>query len=455
VAFRRRTIEDQTMDRHVSFERLHNVRDLGGYRTANGDRVITGVVYRADSLGKLRGADWEKFLGLGVQTVIDLRYPWEIESKGQVPEAARFRYYNLSIEHRPYDQATIDPELDPWRFLADRFAEVIEDGAVEIRQVIEHLATAPGPVVFHCTSGKDRTGLIAALTLTLLGVPRPEVLADFALTELATERLVADWRAANPERELLWPSYGRAPATIMELVLADLEARYGSVEGYLKNTAGLSDDTVVQLRKRLLVRSDPDDLAREPGPSMSSLHIAVTGLVVGLTPHDELARQHRAQTLDWLASTGDIFRRVKPAVPSPHLVSYFLLIDRAAASVLLCDHRLARLWLPTGGHVEPMEHPYATVRRECVEELGTPAVPDGPWGVNPFLLTVTQTRDTPERRHTDVSLWFALSGRVGQELSIDEREFADVRWWTAAEVREADPARFDPHVVRALDVLGL
>jgi len=267
------------MDRHVTFERLHNFRDLGGYRTESGDQVLTGAVFRADSLGKLSGADWEKFLGLGVATVIDLRYPWEIENKGRVPEAERFQYHNLSIEHRPYDQAAIDPDVNPWRFLADRFAEVIEDGADEIRQVIEHLASAPGPVVFHCTSGKDRTGLIAAFTLTLLGVPRSEVLADFALTELATERLAADWRAANPERELRWPSYGRAPAIVMDLVFADLEARYGSVEEYL-TSAGLSVETVEQLRERLLMRSDTGGSGRPE----ASRHAAITGLVPGAFP---------------------------------------------------------------------------------------------------------------------------------------------------------------------------
>ncbi len=189
--------------------------------------------------------------------------------------------------------------------------------------------------------------------------------------------------------------------------------------------------------------------------TLSSLHTAITDLVDGLVPHDELAQQHRSQTLEWLASTDDIFRRTKPAVPSAHLVSYFLLVDRSAGCVLLCDHRLARLWLPTGGHVEPHEHPYTTVRRECREELGVSAVADPLWERKPFLLTVTQTRDTPERRHTDVSLWFALSGHVGQVLSIDRREFEDVRWWTGWDVREADPGRFDPHLRRALDVLML
>ncbi|MGW6980921.1 tyrosine-protein phosphatase [Streptomyces sp. NPDC054932] len=246
------------MDRHVEFERLHNFRDLGGYRSADGRTVRWRTLYRADSLGKLAGADRERFLELGIGTVIDLRYPWEIEAKGRVPEAERLRYVNLSIEHRPYDQAEIDPDLDPWRYLADRFAEVTEDGAEEIRQVLEEIAGAPGPVVFHCASGKDRTGLIGAFVLTLLGVGREDVLADFALTELATERLVADWRAAHEGRVMKWPGYGRAPAVIMELVLADLEAAYGSVQGYLEERVRLSPETVERLRARLLTG------AREP-----------------------------------------------------------------------------------------------------------------------------------------------------------------------------------------------
>ena len=187
----------------------------------------------------------------------------------------------------------------------------------------------------------------------------------------------------------------------------------------------------------------------------AALHLAISDLVAGLSPHDELAHQHRQATLAWLSSTGDIFRRAKPATPSPHLVSYFLLIDRAAARVLLCDHRLARLWLPTGGHVEPGEHPYETVQRECTEELGISAVPDPAYGASPFFLTVTETKDVAERRHTDVSLWFALSGQTSQSLQADQREFAEVRWWSETEIKAASPELFDPHMGRALEVLQL
>ncbi|GLF99534.1 tyrosine-protein phosphatase [Streptomyces yaizuensis] len=170
----------------------------------------------------------------------------------RVPEPDRFRYENLSIEHRPYDQAEIDPDTDPWRYLADRFAEVTEDGADEIRRAVEVIAEAEGPLVFHCASGKDRTGLIAALVLTLLDVDDEQILADFALTELATDRLVADWHAAHPGRVLRWPGYGRAPVTVMELVLSDLTARYGSVTGYLTDRVGVRGTTAQALRDRLL-----------------------------------------------------------------------------------------------------------------------------------------------------------------------------------------------------------
>ncbi|WP_306330145.1 tyrosine-protein phosphatase [Streptomyces venezuelae] len=243
------------MRRHIPFERLHNFRDLGGYPTADGGTVRWETLYRSDSLAKLADAgptDLERFRSLGVATVIDLRYPWEIAAKGRLPETEDVSWHNLSVEHRPYDQEAIDPALDPWRYLADRFAEVAEDGAVELRTALEVIAAAGGPLVFHCASGKDRTGLLAALVLALLGVPDEEILADFALTELATERLIADWRAAHPGREPRWPGYGRAPADIMRLFLADLRARYGSVDAYVTGHVGLDPSVVTALRARLV-----------------------------------------------------------------------------------------------------------------------------------------------------------------------------------------------------------
>lgn len=240
--------------RHVAFERLHNFRDLGGYRTGDGRTVRRGRLYRSDALSKLRATepDWGRFLSLGVRTVIDLRYPWEIEARGRVPEAAGLTYVNLSVEHRPYDQAEIDPEVDPWRYLADRYAEVALDGAEELRQALEIIASGSDPQVFHCASGKDRTGLLAALVLALLGVGEDDIAADFALTELSTDRLVAEWKAVHPDRSPRWPGYGRAPEEVMRLFLADLSAAHGSVHAYAARHLGADDHLVTRLRARLL-----------------------------------------------------------------------------------------------------------------------------------------------------------------------------------------------------------
>ncbi|MEV6654526.1 tyrosine-protein phosphatase [Streptomyces sp. NPDC051219] len=240
------------MRRHIEFERLHNFRDLGGYRTEDGRTVRWGRLYRSDSLSKLEGADWERFLALGVSTVVDLRYPWEIEAKGRVPDSEGLTYVNLSVEHRPYDQAEIDPDVDPWRFLADRYAEVALDGAEELRLALELIAVQSDPLVFHCASGKDRTGLLAGLVLSLLGVAEDDIIADFALTGLATDRLVADWKAANPHRTLRWAGYGRAPAEVMRLFLSDLAATHGSVQEYAVKHLGVDEDVTARLRARLL-----------------------------------------------------------------------------------------------------------------------------------------------------------------------------------------------------------
>ncbi|MFF2008348.1 tyrosine-protein phosphatase [Streptomyces sp. NPDC058195] len=241
------------MKRHIAFERLHNFRDVGGYCGEGGRPVRQGVLYRSDSLGKLRNGDWDRFLALGIGTVIDLRYDWEIAAKGKVPDAPGLRYHNLSIEHRPYNQAALGPEVETGRFLADRYAEVAQDGVAEIRRALEVIAAEDsGPVVFHCASGKDRTGLIAALVLSLIGVSEDDIVTDFALTGRATERLLADWRAEHPGQELRWPGYGQAPADIMRLFLAGLNAEHGSVHGYVTGPLGADGQLVTALRDKLL-----------------------------------------------------------------------------------------------------------------------------------------------------------------------------------------------------------
>lgn len=174
----------------------------------------------------------------------------------------------------------------------------------------------------------------------------------------------------------------------------------------------------------------------------------VADIVTAIEPLDPLERQHIDRTLAWLASTDDIFRRVKPATPPQHLVSYVVLVDPDEHGIFLGRHRLAGLHLPMGGHVEPGEHPRTAATREAAEELGVDAE-FTVVGDRPLFLTVTQTvgKDLP---HTDVSLWYVIRGSRNREYFLDPMEFDGGDWWDIA--RRGTPES-DPHLGRFLTKL--
>ena len=172
----------------------------------------------------------------------------------------------------------------------------------------------------------------------------------------------------------------------------------------------------------------------------------IIDLIQGIVPYDDLEKDQIQETLDWLGSGTEIFRLEKPATPPKHLVSYFLLVDKDEKQVLLVDHKKAQLWLPSGGHVEPGEHPRITVEREIQEELGCQAkfIQD-----TPFFLTATPTVGH-DITHTDVSLWYLLRGDIHQPLDFDQREFHSVRWFAFDKIPYP---RTDPQMERFMKKL--
>jgi 8-oxo-dGTP pyrophosphatase MutT (NUDIX family) len=172
-------------------------------------------------------------------------------------------------------------------------------------------------------------------------------------------------------------------------------------------------------------------------------------LVHKIAPVDAVEERHRLDVLAWIASGAELYRYEKPDVPAKHLVAYIVLVDLAARALLLVDHRNARRWLPTGGHVEPDEDPATTVRRELQEELGIQADLVRGLSSNPLLITETTTvgRDAG---HVDVSLWYVLTGAQTTPLDEDHNEFARVRWWSFAEIDTAPAGQLDPHLSRFL-----
>ena len=168
--------------------------------------------------------------------------------------------------------------------------------------------------------------------------------------------------------------------------------------------------------------------------------------IASITPFDAAERAVQEDALAWVDSDAELFRIAKPATPPKHLVSYFLALD--GDHILLVDHIKAGLWLPTGGHVEPGEHPRTTVEREIIEELGIAAdfVAQGPQ----FITASTTVGKTPG--HVDVSLWYLVRADRSAHLNFDREEFTQIRWFH----RDAAPQEHtEPELGRFLAKLSV
>lgn len=176
-------------------------------------------------------------------------------------------------------------------------------------------------------------------------------------------------------------------------------------------------------------------------------------VVSAIMPLDDIEQQHISETLEWLTGTDDVYRRVKPATPPKHLVSYVAVIDPVGQNVFLVLHRNAGLWLPPGGHVEPDEYPRDTAGRELEEELGI-AADFTLVGDAPVFLTVTTTVGA-DSGHVDVSLWYAVKYSPDKSIVLDENEFHEGRWWAIGDIITAGPGQFDPHMTRFLHKLAI
>lgn len=241
--------------RHVACESAFNVRDLGGYPTADGSRTKWGTVYRADGLHRASVEDVERLGGLGWRTVIDLRTFAELEQ-------GAFRCEGTEVVHLPvlgqvWDTTEIDHETDPVEYLVARYLEMVTEGAVAFATAFEILS-APGrrPAVFHCSAGKDRTGVLAALVLAAVGVDDHVIASDYALSAAAMQRIV-EWYGRNePGRTDVMAQQPRAllacPAEAMLEFLARLRQRHGTVNEYLLG-AGVPAAALARLRAQLVV----------------------------------------------------------------------------------------------------------------------------------------------------------------------------------------------------------
>ncbi len=239
-------------DNVIPIEGCFNFRDLGGYRCTSGRRVRAGLLYRSDGLHALTDAGKQALAGLQLRSVVDLRRPSESNEKPDIlPEGSSVRYLSIPL----FEAA--DPEqirARGRRPLSEIYLSALVDAKRSLARIINALASADTlPAVIHCTAGKDRTGIVAAMVLDLLLVSREEIAHDYAMSESFLEPLYPEYRRRARQEALDRTEFEERlrsrPETILSM-LQKVDREYGTTEAYFLD-AGVGAQTVDRLRKQL------------------------------------------------------------------------------------------------------------------------------------------------------------------------------------------------------------
>jgi len=256
-------------ERHIVLEGEPNFRDLGGYTTKDGRTVRWGRIYRSGSLDTLTDADLAKVDELGIKLVCDLRGPTEIAVE---PDKLPGGVATLRI---PVVDDSVDPEVvkkqvlagdvsalgAPGELLTDGNRKFVTDFKDEYSKVMQRVMDPKyQPTLVHCSAGKDRAGLAAAIVLLTLGVPEKTVMQDYLLSNQL--RAAENARAVTSVSALLDPAGVEVVRSLVEVRPEYLQAaldtmvkKYGSIDGYLRKGLGITDKQRARFKKQMLESS--------------------------------------------------------------------------------------------------------------------------------------------------------------------------------------------------------
>ena len=231
-----------------------NIRDLGGTPLTDGGSVRPGLLFRSDDPGRGDLASGDRLTRqLGVRHVIDLRHREEIDRAGTLGSFVT----RADVVHHPvpitlYDALRDDPMPTDAVEMGRLYARSLTASAPSYVSALRAIATADDPALVHCSHGKDRTGIVIALTLLAVGARKDTIVADFARTgeNLAEMRRTARELGVSIGLSRVQGILLEAPAEAMEIFLDSTEREHGSALNVLR-AAGLEPSTIDALRHRL------------------------------------------------------------------------------------------------------------------------------------------------------------------------------------------------------------
>ena len=255
-------VGDLTTRRHLDLEGAYNIRDIGGYVTSDGRSIRWRTMLRGDSLHRLPPVSEMALIEHGVRTVIDLRTTAELQSAPDVfvnSSSVRYIHRNILGDVKGSEDSNLQRSIgDAERRLKEIYITALDHRRPMIVDTLGTLAEPNTlPALFHCFAGKDRTGLIAALLLGLVGVPAEVIAEDYAMSSVYLSKGYFDPEAA-PEidasgctLEEYQREYCYCAPDLMLDTLRHIDKGYGGIEEYVTE-GGLDQDQIEMIRKSLL-----------------------------------------------------------------------------------------------------------------------------------------------------------------------------------------------------------
>ena len=251
-------------ERRVQLEGGVNFRDLGGHQAVDGRRVRWGQVFRSDNLGRLTDRDVIFLQTMGIRLVCDFRTPAEIKKlPDRYPSGPDGQSLRLPIRHGESDPADTFDRIKNgdigWmteEYMINGYIKNIDHFAPLWATFFKTLAEPSNrPLVFHCTGGKDRAGVAAALILLVLDVPEETIIGDHGLSNLyiatVLESIYDRIRTMGVDPDSI-SAYFTAPKNAIIAVLEHLKKVYGSAANYLVSKAGVDEKFLTRLKNDLL-----------------------------------------------------------------------------------------------------------------------------------------------------------------------------------------------------------
>jgi protein-tyrosine phosphatase len=252
--------------RHIDFDRIVNFRDIGGLKTRDGKTVKWGRIYRSDNLSELKSKEFDEFEKMHIKTVYDLRTDHEIASKeDHLPPDVKYLHTPTVLDNEgeiaKLRAKVIGGEISE-KQAAEQTVKFYEDAVTvnvgSMRDIIQQITASDEPVLYHCSAGKDRTGIVSALILSILNVDRETIVNEYLMSnyyrKAKTEKMLGKARLAKiikPKMDLkAIEVFMTVDKSFIEATFNSIDKEYGGIDLFIQNQLGIDREKRAEIVRR-------------------------------------------------------------------------------------------------------------------------------------------------------------------------------------------------------------